>query len=113
MATQPVSQQPSKIFLLAALAGFVFAGLSVPAAALDTISPAAVEAASGGDCPALTAIKYPWLGCKTNAHGGVTLLLPSQPAPVACHLRWADGECAASPRPWQLDMPVIGPGPGA
>ena len=51
MATQPVSQQPSKIFLLAALAGFVFAGLSVPAAALDTISPAAVEAASGGDCP--------------------------------------------------------------
>jgi hypothetical protein len=109
MASQSISNHSRKIYLLAVAAGLVLAG---PAMALDTISPSAVSAATG-DCPVLTGIKYPWISCEANEHGGVTLALPSQPAPKACNLRLADGECAASPREWQLDMPVIGPGPDA
>jgi hypothetical protein len=98
--------------------GFVIAlafGLTLltggPAAALEDLSPTSVSAAQGDACPELTAIKYPWLSCRANAFGGVTLALPGQPAPLECRLRLPSGECAASPREWRFEMPIIGPAP--
>ncbi len=91
-------------------APLVLGGLAAPIAALDDLSPTAVMKAEGDMCPELTRIKYPWLRCRANEYGGTTLVLPSQPPPLPCNLRLANGDCAASPEVWQLDMPVIGPG---
>ena len=57
-------------------------------------------AAEGHDCPELTRTKYPFLSCKPNAYGGVTLGMTGYEAPAACELRLPDGQCAASPEPW-------------
>ena len=91
-------------------APLVLGGLAAPIAALDDLSPTAVMKTEGDMCPELTRIKYPWLRCRANEYGGPTLVLPSQPPPLPCNLRLANGDCAASPEVWQLDMPVIGPG---
>lgn len=95
-------------------APLMLGGLAAPVAALDDLSPTAVAKAPAKDkgdvCPELTRIKYPWLSCRANEYGGTTLVLPSQPPPLPCNLRLANGDCAASPEVWQLDMPVVGPG---
>jgi hypothetical protein len=83
-----------------AAAVLAVAGFAVPVAALDDLTPTAIEEQGGDVCPALTAIKYPWLSCRANEFGGTTLSLPSQPAPLKCHLKLRNGECAASPKPW-------------
>jgi hypothetical protein len=76
-----------------------------PAAAQDSAQDAT------NSCPALTRAKYPFIECSSNEYGGVTLSMPGQPAPVECHLRLANGDCAASPEVWRLAIPLIGPGP--
>lgn len=95
-------------------APLMLGGLAAPVAALDDLSPTVVAKARAKDkgdvCPELTRIKYPWLGCRANEYGGTSLVLPSQPPPLPCNLRLANGDCAASPEVWQLDMPVVGPG---
>lgn len=92
--------------VLVAAASLALLGAASPGAALETVEPSTVESASGEGCPTLTAIKYPWLGCSSNEHGGITLSLPSQPAPKACEWRLPDGECAAAAREWGL-VPMI------
>ena len=75
----------------ASLAGFALA-LGV------FVSPSA--AAEGHACPELTRTKYPFLSCKPNGYGGVTLGMTGYEAPAACELRLPDGRCAASPEAW-------------
>lgn len=93
----------------AASAGLALLGVALPGSALESVEPLSVKAASDG-CPALTAIKYPWLGCSPNEYGGVTLSQPSPPRIETCEWRLPDGECAASPREWNL-VPMIPPRP--
>jgi len=97
------------LFSKLAACSVALAGIAGGAGALDNLSPESVDAAAGGACPALTRIKYPFITCEVNAYGGTTLRLPGHEAPLACHLRLADGSCGASPEEWQLDMPHIGP----
>lgn len=81
------------------------------ASALEDLSPGSVPATAAGSCPALTQIKYPWITCQGNEYGGVSLSVPSEPAPLACHLRLRDGACAASPEEWIFQIPVLNPTP--
>jgi hypothetical protein len=106
-----VATRSGRLLALAAATALALAAAG-SAGALEGLSPAQVSAAEGGACPALTQIKYPWISCQANEYGGVTLSSPSLQAPLACYLRLADGTCAASPEAWQLEAPIIGPGPG-
>ena len=88
---------------LAVLTAFV--GLAIA----GTTLLASVAAAEDNACPKLTQTKYPFLTCEPNDYGGVTLRMPGYTPPLACHQRMPDGECAASPEPWQLPIPKFGP----
>ena len=80
-----------------AAAGFA----TVLAVAGSTLTPSASLAdAHENACPELTQAKYPFIQCTANEHGGVTLSIPEQPAPLECHMRLNTGGCAASPEPW-------------
>jgi hypothetical protein len=83
--------------------------LAIAGATLAAFPAAAQDATN--TCPALTRAKYPFIQCSSNEYGGVTLSIPGQPAPDECNLRLADGECAASPEVWRLDIPQYGPDP--
>ena len=76
---------------------FALGGLALPAFALDDIAIGAKAETTGG-CPELTRIKYPWITCVANAHGGVALRVPGQPQPATCNLRRINGDCAADGR---------------
>jgi hypothetical protein len=108
MAAHPILDRAIKMLLLAGTTGLLLGTFALPATALDTVSPSAVLAPAGDACPELTAIKYPWLACRENEFGGVSLVLPSQPAPLACHLLMPNGECAASGTEWGIG-PMIPP----
>ena len=84
---------------LIALAALVIAGSSVLAS---------VASAEENLCPKLTQTKYPFITCEANSYGGVTLRMPNQPPPLACHQLMPDGDCAASPWIWQLPIPRFG-----
>jgi hypothetical protein len=81
------------------------------AGSLLTASVALAAEDAANSCPALTQAKYPFIECASNEYGGVTLSIPGQPAPMACNLRLANGDCAASTELWRLDIPLIGPYP--
>lgn len=83
----------------------VVAGLAL----LGSIGMASVASAEDDACPKLTQTKYPFLTCEPNAYGGVTLRMPGHEAPLECHQRMPDGDCAASPWPWLLPIPRFGP----
>ena len=100
MAAHPLIDRAKKMLVPMAATGLALGGLAAPATALETISLETVKAPAAGSCPALTAIKYPWLSCREGEYGGVTLVAPSQPPPPECHMRLPGGECAASPKPW-------------
>jgi hypothetical protein len=100
--TRPLFDHIRKALVSAAAAGLAVGALASTATALETLSPAEVKAPVGDACPELTAVKYPWVTCRANEHGGVTLLLPSQPAPRECNWRMPDGSCAASEREWGI-----------
>ncbi len=57
--------------------------LAGEAFASQTLSLSAAEPAVG-ECPQLLQIKYPWLGCATNAHGASTIAT----ATVAANASW-------------------------
>ncbi len=82
-----------------------FAGLAIAGSSLL----ASVASAEDNPCPKLTQTKYPFLTCEPNAYGGVTLRMPGHTPPLACHQRMPDGDCAASPKIWQLPIPKFGP----
>ena len=88
-----------KLVILAVAACFALLLGASPAAALDDISIGGSSPTAEGACPALTQIKYPWVTCSANSHGGVTLTA-GQPAPLACRLTLDSGACAADPNPW-------------
>ena len=96
---QSLSQLPAiaRIFALAlVLTAIGLLGAAAPAAALDDIAVAGpAKASADGACPALTAIKYPFIECRKNEHGGIALSIPGQPAPPECNYRLPHGECAA------------------
>lgn len=96
----PICKISRPFFALVAAAGIALAG-----SALLATSASADENA----CPKLTQAKYPFLTCEPNAYGGVTLRMPGYKAPLECHQRMPDGECAASPQPWQYPIPRYGP----
>jgi hypothetical protein len=98
------------MLLGAGAAALLAAGSAAPALALETVSPRSVQEPAGDVCPALTAIKYPWLSCRGNDYGGVTLMLPDQPAPPACNWRLPSGVCAASEEEWGIVPGVRYPG---
>ena len=52
-------------------------------------------------CPELTQTKYPFLTCAPNAYGGVTLGMPGYTAPPMCEAQMPNGDCKASPEPWE------------
>ncbi len=102
MAAHRILVRAKQLLVWTAATGLVLGGLAGPATALETVSPESVQAPTGNSCPELTAIKYPWLSCREGEFGGVTLMLPSQPALPVCTLKLPGGECAASPRPWGI-----------
>ncbi len=102
MAAPTLFARARRALALVPAAGFLVAGLALPASALDSVDPAEVRTPSGDACPELTAIKYPWITCLENEYGGVTLMLPEQPAPPECHWLMPDGECAASEHEWGI-----------
>lgn len=83
--------------------------LAVAGSLLTASTAAAADDANA--CPALTQVKYPFITCAANEHGGVTLSIPGQPAPLACHLLLGNGACAASEKPWDIDVLEVGLGP--
>ena len=106
MAAHPMIDRAKKMFLAVGAAGLLVAAFATPAAALETVNPVSVQEPTGNTCPELTAIKYPWLSCQGNDHGGVTLMLPDQPPPLDCNMRMPSGECAAAEKLWGI-VPMV------
>ena len=79
------------------VASFLVLFVSGAASALPGISlsepPAEVAA---DECPVLTQIKYPWLGCASNAHGGRSFTR----ATVAANARWETDRTIALGHEW-------------
>ena len=73
--------------------------LAFAAPAVADSHEAGGKAASAGECPALTKIKYPWVRCTPTG------LKADLPKPLVCRLKLANGDCAASPEPWGIGRP--------
>lgn len=105
MRSQSLPERTKKAVLVAAVGLLMAVGVGGAASALETLEP---SSASTGECPALTAVKYPFVTCEENQYGGLTLSIPDQPAPKECNMKLPDGGCAAGPYEWSL-VPQIPP----